>query len=107
MARSNLRLIAERLRWPEGALETCLQLEEEFPAWDFTWATLRSAFAAWSRTSGTGRTLYRRTPAAIRAAIETAPHLYWRSPWTPPGGWSLPADNGFPNHNKTEKELPC
>jgi hypothetical protein len=73
MARNNLRLIAERLRWPQGALETCVQLEEEFPNWDFTWATMRSAFAAWSRTSGTGRTLYRRMPAAIRGRVASPP----------------------------------
>lgn len=33
----NRRLIAERLRWPTGALEACAAIEQEFPAWMVWW----------------------------------------------------------------------
>jgi hypothetical protein len=33
----NARLIAERLQWPDGALEACEALEEEFPGWMVFW----------------------------------------------------------------------
>jgi len=33
----NRALIAERLGWPDGALEACRKLEAEFPAWMVFW----------------------------------------------------------------------
>lgn len=33
----NRQLIAERLGWPEGSLEKCTALEEEFPNWTVYW----------------------------------------------------------------------
>jgi hypothetical protein len=33
----NRRLVAERLGWPDGALDACTALEAEFPAWHVFW----------------------------------------------------------------------
>lgn len=37
MVLRNRRLLAERLGWPEGALDECLQLEEELPGFEVAW----------------------------------------------------------------------
>jgi hypothetical protein len=33
----NMRLIAERTRWPDGALRTCMELMARFPTWHVAW----------------------------------------------------------------------
>jgi hypothetical protein len=33
----NRRLVAERLGWPDGALEACSALEADYPAWHVFW----------------------------------------------------------------------
>lgn len=33
----NRRLIAERLGWPDTALATCIEIENEFPGWMVYW----------------------------------------------------------------------
>lgn len=33
----NRRLVAERLRWPEGALDECLKIQEDRPEYEVTW----------------------------------------------------------------------
>lgn len=35
--RRNQELIAERLRWPAGMLETCRRIEDEHPGWLVSW----------------------------------------------------------------------
>lgn len=35
--RANMALLAERLSWPDGALETCWDLEQRFPGWLVGW----------------------------------------------------------------------
>ncbi|WP_250029295.1 hypothetical protein [Paractinoplanes maris] len=37
MALRNRRLLAERLRWPEGALDECLRIEKDRPGYEVTW----------------------------------------------------------------------
>jgi hypothetical protein len=32
-----MRLLAKRLSWPDGALETCWDLERRFPDWHVAW----------------------------------------------------------------------
>jgi hypothetical protein len=44
LAWHNRRLIAERLKWPAGALETCEQLELDNPTWRFDWHGMRQVF---------------------------------------------------------------
>lgn len=36
-ARRNQAVLAERLRWPVGALEACRRLEDEYPGWRVSW----------------------------------------------------------------------
>lgn len=33
----NLLLLAERLKWPDGAVEVCQEIEAEFPGWLTHW----------------------------------------------------------------------
>jgi hypothetical protein len=33
----NKVILAERLRWPEGALQACQELEQRHPGWHVTW----------------------------------------------------------------------
>lgn len=35
----NRDLIAERMEWPDGAVDACRQLEREFPAWTVYWVS--------------------------------------------------------------------
>lgn len=35
--RANMKLLADRLSWPDGALETCWDLEKRFPGWRVAW----------------------------------------------------------------------
>lgn len=37
MARRNQAILAERLRWPEGALQACRDLEDRYPGWRVDW----------------------------------------------------------------------
>jgi hypothetical protein len=37
LAWRNRRLTAERLNWPEGALNACEELERTFGRWSFSW----------------------------------------------------------------------
>ena len=54
--RATLRLhnrwaLAERQGWPEGALETCEQLDEKFPGWVVWWLPANTV-AGWERPAG-------------------------------------------------------
>lgn len=35
----NRTLIAERMGWPDGAVEACRDLEREFPSWTVYWVS--------------------------------------------------------------------
>jgi hypothetical protein len=35
---SNRRILAERLHWPDGALQACVELEGRHPGWDVSWS---------------------------------------------------------------------
>lgn len=37
LAWRNRQVLAERLGWPDGELETCEQLERDHPGWTFSW----------------------------------------------------------------------
>jgi hypothetical protein len=47
LQRHNRRVLAERLRWPDGTLETCEELEQEHPAWHVFWGDDEPAWTAW------------------------------------------------------------
>lgn len=36
-ARRNQAIIAQRTRWPEGALQECWELEDRLPGWHVAW----------------------------------------------------------------------
>jgi hypothetical protein len=38
LLRHNRRVLAERLGWPEGAVDACAALEAEFPRWMVFWS---------------------------------------------------------------------
>lgn len=51
--RQNRRLIAERLHWPDGALEACEQLESEHPGFEVAWfGENRSARPEFNKPAG-------------------------------------------------------
>jgi hypothetical protein len=37
LAARNRRLLAERLHWPQGALEECERLDQAHPGWSVVW----------------------------------------------------------------------
>jgi len=37
LSRRNLKLIAERTGWPDGALQACWDLENRYPGWSVSW----------------------------------------------------------------------
>ncbi len=85
MAWNNRRVLAERLRWPLGALQECEWLERDHPEWTACW---RHA-CAWSgkpagyyarRHNEDGRRYpepYGATPQELVAEMEKAPKRYW------------------------------
>jgi hypothetical protein len=46
LAWHNRRVLAERLNWPEGMLETCEQLDREHPGWRTSWYPEDACFSA-------------------------------------------------------------
>lgn len=53
MVMRNRRLIAERLRWPAGALDECLRLERECPGFEVAWfGEWKVADPVWCRAEG-------------------------------------------------------
>lgn len=79
LAAKNRRILAERLHWPDGALETCEQIEKNLPGWDVTWAA--GGELTWTepgyyathphltRGPGPRRWLYGATPDDLLAVI--------------------------------------
>jgi hypothetical protein len=46
LAWHNRRVIAERLGWPDGVLETCEQTEPQHPGWSLSWHKDDETFTA-------------------------------------------------------------
>lgn len=43
LAWNNRRVLAERLKWPAGALETCEEIERKYPGWSLFWMSENKA----------------------------------------------------------------
>lgn len=79
LADKNRRILAERLHWPDDALEACEQISKNSPGWDVTWApggdlhwTEPGYYATHDhlyRGTGPRPWLYGATPDELRAAI--------------------------------------
>ena len=90
LAHRNRRILAERLHWPDGAIQACEQIESESPAWRTTWAQggdltwTKPGFYAhrrqWHINDKKPRWVYGATPDELRHAI---------SDQEPPDRWSL------------------
>jgi hypothetical protein len=92
MRARNEELLAERLRWPPGALAEVRRLQREHPGWNVTWSNggagswREPGYYAWPRTPWPPRRfVHRARPAELAVVLEMAP---WPSDsWEPPGGW--------------------
>lgn len=51
MKRNNQLLLAERLGWPEGALQACWELEDRHPGWHVSWMG-ENVTPGWERPAG-------------------------------------------------------
>lgn len=60
-SRRNQAIIAERTRWPAGALTSCWELENRFPGWHVSWLH-ENQIRGFER------------PAGYWAVLETGPH---------------------------------
>jgi hypothetical protein len=75
MAERNRELIAERLGWPDGALNECRDLEARYPDY-FCWWTSRGypdpvpGYGAALRGGQTPHSVHGATPEKLAAAIE-------------------------------------
>lgn len=80
MEHQNMRVLADRLHWPDGALYECERIERIYPEWragwmgHCAWNKRPAGFYAWrqSRLSQEIR-VYGVTAAELEAAIEGAP----------------------------------
>jgi hypothetical protein len=50
-SRRNRAILAERLRWPDGALQACADLEDAHPGWHVSWLP-ENVTAGWERAAG-------------------------------------------------------
>lgn len=68
----NRRVIADRLGWPEGALDACLALEEQYPRWGVFWTDggplrdSRPGYRAYAIASGRSHGMSAETPDQLR-----------------------------------------
>lgn len=51
LAARNRRIVAERLKWPDGAIDACERIERDHPGWNVyyaarPWPTLKSGYYA-------------------------------------------------------------
>jgi hypothetical protein len=51
LRRSNQRILAERLAWPDGAVQACQELEDRHPGWYVTWLR-ENVTPGWERPAG-------------------------------------------------------
>lgn len=87
LAASNRRLLAQRGRWPEGAVQACEAIEADFPDWGVSYS--HGGGATWVDPGYYARRIrhrhmedyeYGSTVEEIRAAIEVSQLLTeWRS----------------------------
>jgi hypothetical protein len=49
--RKNQAILAERQRWPEGALQACLDLQDRNPGWHVSWL-IENTTPGWERPAG-------------------------------------------------------
>ncbi|GGL21584.1 hypothetical protein [Mangrovihabitans endophyticus] len=78
LGRRNRRLIAERLHWPDGALEACERIDRCHPGWMSTWAPgggvewVERGFYAQPRLARRSdpRWLFGATPLELLAALD-------------------------------------
>jgi predicted DNA-binding transcriptional regulator AlpA len=89
LAWDNRRILAERLNWPNGALETCEQVEQESPEWHITYSA--GGNRTWNKAG-----FY----AQRKAAWRPEPALYGASAseleaaiaeWQPPSTYTIRA----------------
>lgn len=80
LAWANRRLLAERLDWPEGALEACEDIEPRHPGWSLFWAPANTvpgfekAAGYWAIRHGMHEAeRFAATPAELEQAIQDAP----------------------------------
>jgi hypothetical protein len=51
LRRRNQAVLAERLRWPAGALQACADLEDRHPGWYVSWM-IENVTPGWERPAG-------------------------------------------------------
>lgn len=74
----NRRLIAERLGWPDGALDACLALEADFPRWSVYWTKgglppdPRRGYRAFARVHWARFDAVAETPEELRERLDEA-----------------------------------
>lgn len=85
LAWKNRRTIAERLHWPEGALEACEQIEQDHPEWYPNWSAggwpiyQEPGFYAlrWNNRERMERPVYGADPEQLAAALKDQPPSRW------------------------------
>lgn len=108
LAWRNRRIIAERMHWPDGALEACETIERQYPAWYPNWRPANTIkgfeapagyYAVRRDRRRDERPAYGADPAALLAAIKAVvsrcPRCHTRYP-VPPGSdlWPHEAPTG-------------
>jgi hypothetical protein len=74
----NLRLIAERLHWPDGAADACLNLEADYPRWTVFWTrgglplSPERGYRAFAEVRKQRGAAFGETPEALREALAVA-----------------------------------
>lgn len=75
----NRQLIAERLDWPDGALDACIAIENDHPQWAVYWVSgttvsePRRGYRAVAQVRWRIARAFGETPEELREAIEGAP----------------------------------
>lgn len=81
LGQRNRRILAERLGWPDGAVEACESVDDEHPGWHTTWAAgndqrARTGYYA-TRRGDRGSWVYGATTDELAAAIGGYPTPRW------------------------------
>lgn len=87
LAWRNRRVIAERMHWPDGAVEDCEAVERQHPSWwpwwhegGTLWRPKRGLYARPWRVNRDDKALFGETPEELSHAIEA---------WVPPNPWRI------------------
>lgn len=78
----NRALLAERLRWPEGALQACQELEQRHPGWHVHWlgeairGRRRAGFHASRHVTRHKADVYAPTAAELEPYMDVPEHNY-------------------------------